>query len=473
MKYRVYERDRIYPQNISAYLDLFKFSPRKYPFIANHFEVITFYNDYFWWARDLEKLKRTTTAWIKRWIKDDNELRKVEELYEKSRAELKKKIHLLKRVDIKKVSLTILYNLYKNSTQLFLRNITFSEYITDTFDDFFGEILESHLKKQANITQEDLAELLRPAYVSEGLLYKKKLLEASLKNRPDLRKIRDQFEWIAMSWDGNNSMTIDKIKKDISEVSKQPVQERSNEIKRIINLKSHVIRKRKEILKKYKIRNTSRLFHMLDKFTMYHDYRKETQMRCNIIILDSLKQMSNFSRVKYRDLLFYFNDELKDLCINRKKVNPKVIKERQKGLTFIVKEGSLKIITGGKAYTVLNDIVLSKLKAGYAQELLGIIANKGRATGKAVISLGAKEASRKVSNGNIIVASMTTPDYLPAIKRAAAIVTDDGGITSHAAIVAREFHIPCIVGTKIATRVFKDGDLIEVDADKGVVRKVK
>lgn len=59
------------------------------------------------------------------------------------------------------------------------------------------------------------------------------------------------------------------------------------------------------------------------------------------------------------------------------------------------------------------------------------------------------------------------------MKKASAIVTDDGGITCHAAIVARELKTPCVVGTKIATHVLKDGDMVEVDADKGSVRIVK
>ena len=68
---------------------------------------------------------------------------------------------------------------------------------------------------------------------------------------------------------------------------------------------------------------------------------------------------------------------------------------------------------------------------------------------------------------------MTTPDYIPAMKKAAAFVTDEGGITCHAAIIAREMKKPCIVGTKIATQILHDGDLVEVDADKGVVRIIK
>ncbi len=59
------------------------------------------------------------------------------------------------------------------------------------------------------------------------------------------------------------------------------------------------------------------------------------------------------------------------------------------------------------------------------------------------------------------------------MKRAAAFVTDEGGITCHAAIVAREMKKPCVIGTKIATQIFKDGDMVEVDAQRGVVRIIK
>ncbi len=74
--------------------------------------------------------------------------------------------------------------------------------------------------------------------------------------------------------------------------------------------------------------------------------------------------------------------------------------------------------------------------------------------------------------GEILVSPMTTPDFISAMHKAAAIVTDEGGITCHAAIVAREIKKPCVVGTKIATQILKDGDVVEVNANQGVVRKI-
>ena len=85
----------------------------------------------------------------------------------------------------------------------------------------------------------------------------------------------------------------------------------------------------------------------------------------------------------------------------------------------------------------------------------------------------ASEEIPEVMEGEVLVAPMTTPDYLPAMKRATAFVTDEGGITCHAAIVARELKKPCIIGTKIATKVLKDGDLVEVDANTGTVKIIK
>jgi len=77
---------------------------------------------------------------------------------------------------------------------------------------------------------------------------------------------------------------------------------------------------------------------------------------------------------------------------------------------------------------------------------------------------------KKLKRGDILITSMTTPDFLPAMKRAIAFVTDEGGITCHAAIVSREMKKPCIIGTKIATEVLKDGDKIEVDANNGIIK---
>ena len=71
--------------------------------------------------------------------------------------------------------------------------------------------------------------------------------------------------------------------------------------------------------------------------------------------------------------------------------------------------------------------------------------------------------------GEILVAPMTTPDWVPVMRRAAGLVTDGGGMTCHAAIVSRELRIPCVVGARTATKVLRDGELVTVDGQKGQV----
>ncbi|MBN1432037.1 MAG: phosphoenolpyruvate synthase [Methanomicrobiaceae archaeon] len=95
-------------------------------------------------------------------------------------------------------------------------------------------------------------------------------------------------------------------------------------------------------------------------------------------------------------------------------------------------------------------------------------ASPGIATGKVVIVSSTKDLS-KVSTGDIMVAKMTNPDMVPAMRKASAIITDEGGMTCHAAIVSRELGTPATVGTKKATGILLDGQIVTVDGEKGVV----
>ncbi|HEY5221311.1 MAG TPA: PEP-utilizing enzyme [Candidatus Paceibacterota bacterium] len=117
------------------------------------------------------------------------------------------------------------------------------------------------------------------------------------------------------------------------------------------------------------------------------------------------------------------------------------------------------------------DIVSSEKKTNIS-EFKGKVAYPGIARGKVRIIKKREEVS-KLKEGEVLVSPMTMPDYVVAMKRAVAIVTDEGGVTCHAAIVARELKKPCIIGTKIATEILSDGDLIEVDANKGLVTIIK
>jgi len=99
----------------------------------------------------------------------------------------------------------------------------------------------------------------------------------------------------------------------------------------------------------------------------------------------------------------------------------------------------------------------------------GIAASPGVAVGAAKICLTLEDAKKKLKKGDILVTKMTDPDWVPYMRLAAAIVTDEGGRTSHAAIVSRELGIPAVVGTGNATSALKEGEVYTVDGSKGVV----
>lgn len=130
----------------------------------------------------------------------------------------------------------------------------------------------------------------------------------------------------------------------------------------------------------------------------------------------------------------------------------------------------------GKSFNITaeqyNELEKISFEENKTIKIIGASANAGVAKGKVKIIFSERDFS-KMQNGDILVASMTRPEYAPIIKQASAIVTDEGGVTCHAAIISREMNIPCIIGTKIATKILRDGDLVYVDANKGIVKILK
>ena len=126
-----------------------------------------------------------------------------------------------------------------------------------------------------------------------------------------------------------------------------------------------------------------------------------------------------------------------------------------------------KVTIAKKLNVNIKEEMLKKVK-----ELKGNIAQQGMVKGFVRRLMGHSQID-DLKEGEILVSPMTIPDFLPAMKKAAAFVTDEGGILCHAAILSRELQKPCIVGTQFATQVFKNGDYVEVDAYKGIVKLIE
>ena len=129
------------------------------------------------------------------------------------------------------------------------------------------------------------------------------------------------------------------------------------------------------------------------------------------------------------------------------------------GETFLVQS---------RAITALTAVDQPPTVAAGRPLLQGLAASPGIATGVVRI-LTPPSAGQELQRGEVLVGPMTSPDWVPTIRRAAALVTDGGGVTGHAAIVARELRIPCVVGTRTATSTVHDGEVVTVDGARGLV----
>ena len=156
-------------------------------------------------------------------------------------------------------------------------------------------------------------------------------------------------------------------------------------------------------------------------------------------------------------------------ALMRGKFNRQELEARLKEAVAYVDKNKYVVWTGKKAREFFNKILKEEIGTEEIKELKGTCASPGYARGLVKI-VEVSEDMAKMEKGDILISETTYPSLVPAMKKAAAIVTNAGGLTCHAAIVSRELKIPCIVGTKIVTKVLKDGDLVEVDAEKGVVK---
>ncbi|MFH1564448.1 MAG: PEP-utilizing enzyme [bacterium] len=174
-----------------------------------------------------------------------------------------------------------------------------------------------------------------------------------------------------------------------------------------------------------------------------------------------------------KDTLFLLPKEIRQM-IATKTPPTKLISERKK-LTILFYQGKkLQIYQGNEAERFLEKGKLTEVfPVGNQKVLKGQPASPGKTKGKAVVTNGKDDALASIKKGDILVAAYTSTRYVPAMKKAAAVLTETGGITTHAAVISRELGTPCIIAIKDVTKIIKTGDVVEVDADKGIIKILK
>jgi len=299
------------------------------------------------------------------------------------------------------------------------------------------------------------------------------LKELKKKHFKIFKKIRihqRKFFWIRNNYKNVKVISSSDFFKEAKDISRG---KNKDELKKEVTEIEESVKKRQKLRKKLSI--SSGIKKELEAFSLFGswmDQRKELNIKSNYYLHLLIKEISSRAGLKIEQGYNLSNKEIEKFLLGGK-IDKKEI-AKSKLYVFLCQKNKYRIFYGKEALILKNELFNSLKGNQKDNKLKGTVASTGKKdkiSGRVRIVLDVSK--EKFKQGNILVTSMTRPEFVPLMKKAKAIVTNEGGITSHAAIVSRELNIPCIIGTKIATKVLKNGDLVEVDVDKGVVKIIK
>ncbi|MBU1036766.1 hypothetical protein KKF32_01865 [Patescibacteria group bacterium] len=237
--------------------------------------------------------------------------------------------------------------------------------------------------------------------------------------------------------------------------------------------KIKLLKKQQKFLKELKIHQTHRHLFKIARDSIYgKNFSKDAQFYSYYAAEKLFKEVGRRSNLTLEQLKFLTFPEYKEILLKGKDYAIRA-NERMKYSIHFANKGKTIFFHGKDAKKIRKKLHFIKEGGRITKqnELKGNPAYPGKVIGKVKI-INTVQEMMKMHRSDVLVSHMTNPDIVPVMKQASAIITDLGGITCHAAIISRELKIPCIIGTKIATQMLKDGDKVEVDANKGIVKKL-
>jgi len=349
------------------------------------------------------------------------------------------------------------------------------------FDEFLSEKFESLLKKyieEKGLKIDDFFEYqialalpFKKIFVLEERDTFSKLTIKGNTSQNNLKKHLNKYAWINSILLEERPYTLEYYNKRIKDFNKPEIKEdylkRSKEEKKLKVKQKELMKQISHYTELHKISEALQLFGFLRSFrvdVLHIAYGNSWNL---------ITEISNRLNIKDLDLRYFDYGEVKKAILKNEKLTD--ITETKK-----IDKEVVSVAINNRRYEISNLDVVNKIKSiVYVEEkdldsknIKGTIAYPGKIVGKCKILHNLKDM-KKVNRGDIIVVSMTDPNYIPAMEKAAAFITDFGGILCHAAIVSREMKKPCIIGTKNATKILKDNSIIELDAYTGIVKIIK
>jgi L-ascorbate metabolism protein UlaG (beta-lactamase superfamily)/phosphohistidine swiveling domain-containing protein len=252
----------------------------------------------------------------------------------------------------------------------------------------------------------------------------------------------------------------------IKQIKNEVGNEVTDKIEEVENSLQEIKKKKEEVINKINVNEEIiNLIKYLEKISEVNDFRKLGHSQALYLSHSLFKEIGKRVNLNHIEVKHLTPEEI-TLALDGGTFAFELVKERMEN--YLISVNKL-FLFGKEAEKYVDKLLPTKNED--IRELKGQIASRGKVTGK--VKLIIKECDiGEIKKGNILVTSMTNPEMILGMEKAAAIVTDEGGLLCHAAIVSREIGKPCIVGTEKASLVFKNGDLVEVDAEKGIVKKI-
>ncbi|MBR9706472.1 hypothetical protein GOV14_05530 [Candidatus Pacearchaeota archaeon] len=325
------------------------------------------------------------------------------------------------------------------------------------FADVFGQITDlatNIITKRKN--------LKNPSHIYSKMLsmpFEKSLTESAYENIKGINaseELLEKYFWLEQGYIGRG-LTLEQL----------------NEIRKSHEDDIEEVSRFEEVVKELELSEEEKyVFEVSRTLIELKSLRADSRQFLHVLTNKIIDLLAKRLEIDVKSLEALYTEEICEILESNKTL-PKNIEQRKVRCLLIPKEkrNGYDISLGEDVESFLEQNLL-KQEAKTQKELKGQTAYAGKVKGKVKLVFGPQH-NDKVKEGDILVSIVTSPQLLPAMKRAKAFVTDIGGVTCHAAIVSREMKKPCIVGTKTATQVLHDGDLVEVDADKGVVRIIK
>lgn len=294
------------------------------------------------------------------------------------------------------------------------------------------------------------------------------------KIKEDIKEYIFEWGWLTYSYRGPE-YTIDNAIAGIKELISFSVSPEKYAKNITCEIKNS-LKRQTQILKNLNLtEKESRIIRIAQDITYTKELRTKMMFLADFTINELLKFFAKKENFTMRQIGVCTVREITDYFKSGKLPSKKTLNKRLKYSLLLTTEKNEKIFIGARAKNwIKKNVKIEKVDKNIT-EFSGQIACAGSGNiirGKVKIINVAKDM-KKFNDGDILVSIATTPEIVPVMKKSAAIITDLGGLTCHAAIVSRELKKPCVIGTKIATKVLHDGDMVEVDAGNGVVKILK